>query len=396
MSDRKSSMTNLAGTGCGILFLLPFAAVGIGAAYLMVWHISSCWAAQSWVERPCTILQVELKREGGGKGGPTSHVEATYQYEFANQLFTGNRVWFGGGSDNVGNFHQRVFDELNDHLVRGRPFRCFVDPNDPKSSVLYRDVRIEMLLFEALFAVLFGGVGVGGLCGVVYVIRKTRRMNDAREFRPTEPWTWDEATREGTFRPQPLWIGVVIFALIWNLVSWPMAAMFLWDELKRGPSLFWLFLAFPVIGLGAAWAALRAVHRRIRFGRPLLTIRPWPLFVGEPFGGTIDFPAERPASPELVVALTVVKKSNSKNDQDTTLFSAATSIPNVDSGSPFFLDSQADLPRSPLMNDEAGESTAQWQIKVTGSEGSRDFEAIYELTAFQRPAADSSAPSLVE
>ena len=45
MSDRKSSMTTLAGTGCGILFLLPFAAVGIGAACLMVWHISSCRAA---------------------------------------------------------------------------------------------------------------------------------------------------------------------------------------------------------------------------------------------------------------------------------------------------------------------------------------------------------------
>jgi len=396
MPDRKNSMTNLAGSGCGILFLLPFAAVGIGAACMMVWHISGCWAAQSWLEQPCTIVRAELKRSGGGKGGPTFSVEADYQYEFGNQPFTGNRVWFGSGSDNIGNFHQRVYDELNDHRLQGRPFRCFVDPNNPSSSVLYRDVRIEMLLFEALFALIFGGVGVGGLCVLVYVIRKTRRMNDAREFRPAEPWTWDQATSEGTFRPQPLWIGVVFFALFWNIVSWPVAIVFLWDKFKQGPSLFWLLLALPLIGLAAAWSALRAVHRRIRFGRPLLTIRPWPLFVGEPFEGTIEFPADRPTSEELVVELTVVKKSNSKNEQDTTLFSESTSIPNVDTGSPFHLNSRADLPRSPRMNDEAGESTAKWQIKVTGSDGPRDFEAIYELAAFHRPAADSSAPSLVE
>lgn len=391
MPDRKRSLSNLTGTGCGILFLLPFAAVGIGAACLMVWHISSCWAAQSWAEHPCRIIRVELKHGGG-----TSRVEADYRYEFANRPFTGHRVWFGSGSDNIGNFHQRVYDELNDHRLRGRPFRCFVNPSDPSLSVLYRDVRIEMLLFESLFALIFGGVGVGGLCGVAYLARKTRHMNDARGLRPTEPWTWNEATLQGTFRPRPQWIGVILFALFWNLVSWPAAIAILADKFQQGPSLEWLLVAFPAIGLGAAWKALRAVHRRIRFNRPLLIIRSWPLFVGEPIEGTIDFPAERPASPELVVELTVVKQSDSDNKTFTTLFSETTSIPNIDTSSPFRLISRADLPRSPLMNDEDGESTAQWQIKVTGSDGPRDFEAIYDLTAFQRPNTNSTATSLAE
>ncbi len=392
MPDRKRSLKNFAGSGCGILFLLPFAAVGIGAACMVAWHISSCWAAQSWVEQPCAIVRADLKRSGGGKGGPTFSVEADYQYEFGNQPFTGNRVWFGSGSDNIGNFHQRVYDELNDHRLRGRPFRCFVDPSDPSSSVLYRDVRIEMLWFESIFVLLFGGFGVGGLCAVAYVIRATRRMNDARELRPSEPWTWNEATLEGTFRPQPLWMGVVGFALIWNILSWPNSILFLWDELKRGPSLIWLCLAFPAIGLGAAWMALRAVLRRIRFGRPLLTIRPWPLFVGDPFEGTIDFPAERPASPELVVELTVVKKSKTKNEQDTTLFHETTSIANVDSGAAFRLSSPSGLPRTALLNDETGTPTAKWQIKVTGSDDPSDFEATYELAVFRRETRQNHGP----
>jgi hypothetical protein len=382
--------------GCGILFLLPFAAVGIGAACVMAWHISCCWAAQSWVERPCTILQAELKTDRGGKGGGTFRVVADYQYEFANRQFAGNRVWFGTGSDNVGNFHQRVFDELKDHLAQGRPFRCFVDPNDPSSSVLYRDVRIEMLMFESVFALLFGGVGVGGLYGLIHVVRKIRRLNDARQFRPTEPWTWDEATREGSFRPASHWVGIVMFALIWNLASWLLAVNMLPNQFQRGPSLEWLIVVLPAIGLVAAWKALRAVHRRIRFGCPRLTLRTWPLFVGEPFEGTIEFPAERPASPEFVIELTVTERSTLKDRQDRILFSETTSIPNLDTASPFRFDSRAGLPRSPLLNDEAGVSTAQWQIKVTGSNGPGDFEAIYELAAFHRPADDSSTDSLVE
>ncbi len=382
MGTRKGSSS--IGTGCGVLFLMPFAAVGIGAAMMMAWHVWSYWVAQSWIERPCDIVRVEAVR--GGKGG-SWRVDADYRYEFNNQPFTGNRVWFGSGSDNIGRFQQQVLDELNTHRLQRRPFRCFVNPNDPSASVLYRDIRFEMLAFEFIFVLVFGGVGVGGLFGLIYVIRKTRRMNDARELRPTEPWTWDEATLAGAFRPFPRWIGVVIFAVFWNILTWTILTPVLMGVFQQGPSLEWLAIAFPVVGLVAAWRAILAVHQRLRFGVPPLTVRPWPLFVGQPIEATIDFLVERPASPELVFELTVIRKSTGEGDSDTILYRETVTIPNIDTGSSAHFESSANLPRTALLNDETTELKATWQIKVTGSEGSSDFKAKYELTIFQRSQA---------
>jgi|GEM_PF-4691229 len=219
MAVVKKPWSDRAGMGCAILFLLPFAATGVTCAVMAVWHMWCCWDAQSsWTERPCTIVRAELKAQHGE--GTTYKVEAEYQYEFNDQPFTGDRVWFGTGSDNISGFHENAHRELEQCQKQGRPFRCFVDPNDPASSVLYRDVRFEMVGFLLMFVLVFGGVGVGGLCGLVYVSRQTRRMNDARELRPSEPWTWDERLQDGMYRPQASWVGIVLIALFWNSTSW--------------------------------------------------------------------------------------------------------------------------------------------------------------------------------
>lgn len=385
MAVVKKPWSDRAGMGCAILFWLPFAATGVACAVMAVWHMWCCWDAQSsWTERPCTIVRAELKAQHGE--GTTYKVEAEYQYEFNDQPFTGDRVWFGAGSDNISGFHENAHRELEQCQKQGRPFRCFVDPNDPASSVLYRDVRFEMVGFLLMFVLVFGGVGVGGLCGLVYVSRQTRRMNDARELRPSEPWTWDERLQDGMYRPQASWVGIVLIALFWNSISWTVTLTVLIEEWKKGFSWMWLFMLFPVIGAGMAWLAVKAVWHRVRFGLPVLTVRPWPLFVGDPIEGTIDFPAVRPCSPDLNIELTVLRKSTTEESPDTALFREATSISNDGTGSAFRLSSPSGLPRTALRNDESGTQTAKWQIKVTGSEGPSDFEAIYELAVFQRPA----------
>lgn len=387
MTVVKKPWSDRAGMGCAILFLLPFAATGIACAVMAAWHVWLCWDAQSWTERSCTIVRTELKIHRDE--GTSYKVEAEYRYEVNDQLFTGDRVWFGTGSDNISGFHQDAHRELDQCQKQGRPFRCFVDPNDPASSVLYRDARFEMVGFLLMFALVFGGVGVGGLCGLVYVSRQTRRMNDARELRPYEPWTWDDATQDGMYRPQASWLRILLFALFWNAMSWAVTFAIVMKEWRKGFSWLWLFVLFPVIGVGMAWMAVKAVWHRMRFGLPVLTVRPWPLFVGDPIEGTIDFSAARPCSPDLNIELTVLKKSTTEESPDTTLFREATSISNDGTGSAFRLSSPSGLPRTALLNDESGIQTAKWQIKVTGSEGPSDFEAIYELAVFQREASQN-------
>ena len=61
-------------------------------------------------------------------------------------------------------------------------------------------------------------------------------MNDARELRPSEPWTWDDATQDGSYRPLASWVGIVLFALFWNSIGWTVTLAILIEEWKKG---FW-------------------------------------------------------------------------------------------------------------------------------------------------------------
>ncbi len=369
------------GMGCAVLFLLPFVLVGVFMTGKVATELWGWRSAQSWVERPCWIDRAELKEQSDD--GTTYQAVADYRYEFDNRPFNGSRVWLGSGFDNVGNFHRRVHRELQKHQTQGRPFRCFVNPSDPSVSVLYRDLRGEMLLFELAFVLTFGGVGVGGLVGLAFVSRKTKRMNSAREINPSEPWTWDAATADGRLLPKPNWIAIAAFTFIWNSISWPIASLFLWNEFQGGPSIIWFLLLFPLVGLGMLWLTFRALRIRIRFGLPVLTIQPWPFYVGDELSGTIEFPHAVPASAELVIELRVFVKG-SGDDSDKEFFKEVTRIPNEGDRCSFQFTPPADLPRTELLNENTNDSTANWEIKVTGSKGASEFEAAYELAAFAR------------
>lgn len=381
----SKSSVNLSGSrvglGCAVLFLLPFALTGVFMAWLFAAQVWEWRSAQSWVETPCWIDRAELKEQSDD--GTSYQAQADYRYEFNNGQFTGSRVWLESGFDNIGSFHQRVHRELQEHQTAHRPFRCFVNPSDPKVSVLYRELRGEMLVFKLMFVLTFGGVGVGGLIALAFVKRKTKRMDEIRELNPSEPWTWDTATADGKLLPKPKWIGIAAFALFWNSISWPIAGIFLWAEFQRGPSLIWLILLFPLIGLVLLRLTFNAVRCRIRFGLPVLTIQPWPVYIGDEFTGTIEFPQSAPQSEELVAELRVFVKG-SGDDSDKELFKEESRIPNDGEGCSFEFAPPADLPRTALLNESTTDSTANWEIKITGSEVASEFEAVYELTVFMR------------
>ena len=85
---------------------------------------------------------------------------AEYAYQYGGKQYTGRRVSLYG-SDNVGSFQQDVYRQLSEYRKSGRPFRCYVDPQQPDESILFRDLRWEMIGFQSIFALVFGGVGFG-------------------------------------------------------------------------------------------------------------------------------------------------------------------------------------------------------------------------------------------
>ena len=143
--------------------------------------------------------------------------------------------------------------------------------------------------FLVVFSLVFGGVGFGGL-GAMFLGRRALAADDARRHAaPDEAWRWRDDWASGTIVDATgrTMIGAWIFAVLWNLISWPSAVLAL-DELhKPGNRAAFLALLFPAIGLGLLVGAVRATVRAARFGGSVLTLRTVPGVIGHSLAGTV-------------------------------------------------------------------------------------------------------------
>ena len=275
----------------------------------MAWRMASAiteWnAARSWVETPARILAVRLERHAGD-GGDTLIATARYTYRFEGNRYEHDRVSLHEGSDNIGNFHQRVDAELRRFLQQEKPFRCFVNPRRPSEAVLYRDLRWELLSFEAMFGLVFGGVGGGMLVWSVYNRRQRQHAVVQRDRFPDEPWRCRTDWAEGRIRDDSMTGQLVAWALalLWNLISWAVAiAAYTGDQ----PLPAWvhaLTIGFPLIGLGLLSYAVALTLRHLRWGRSEFQLATVPGVIGGRLAGVIRLSRAINPPDGFLVALT--------------------------------------------------------------------------------------------
>ena len=100
-------------------------------------------AAQSWREVPAYISSVGFS---GDKGDYTVH--ALYRYKIAGEWIFGDEVALPLVCTNVyaSELWGERFERLERHVADETPFRCFVDPDDPRRSLLFRDGDLGPLL----------------------------------------------------------------------------------------------------------------------------------------------------------------------------------------------------------------------------------------------------------
>jgi len=275
-----------------MLFALPFAAVGVGMTWWS-WRIMARHEAmKSWVEVPATITHAELQTRRSDDG-TTFRAIAKYQYEFGGRQFTGERVSLHGGSDNLGSFQWNAHRELEFHLRQRKPFRCFVNPQDPSEAVLYRQLRWEMSAFFTLFATAFGAVGFGMLVGALATARRLPALGPAAGVLSDKPWLTraDWATgeiRAGSGAVAAPVLGVV--AAWWMVASTPLVMQM--PEIFQSTGSRWaaITLAFPAVGGVLLWAFVYQFLRRRKFGDSLLQLAATPGVVGGQLAGVIRIP----------------------------------------------------------------------------------------------------------
>ena len=201
-------------------FFALFAVVGGAMLYPFgIKPIARTIAARSWAPTPCQVLRAEV-RSHDSDDGTTYSVYILYQYEFRGQTYKGDRYSFVGGSSSGYEAKARVVEQYE---TAARPI-CYVDPHHPAQAVLKRGFHAGLLL--VLIPLAFLLVGTGGSIGVL-------RWAGTAKF-PTTAGMLPEQTPVGQavlmpkFSPRAKFLGMTIFALIWNGI----VSLFAWDSLS--------------------------------------------------------------------------------------------------------------------------------------------------------------------
>jgi hypothetical protein len=297
------------GAGCLILFGLPFAAVGVGMCVWLGSTILNYFSARNWVETPARIVRTELKVSHGRKSN-SYQATAEYTYDYGGQHYKGSRVGLTGGADNIGSFQQNAYRELSLYQQSGKLFRCFVNPARPDEALIYRDLRWEMLAFQLVFVLVFGGVGFGLLIGGVAAIRKERVRARLSAAHPESPWMWraDWAAGQIVATNKTLMLTSLSFAAFWNLVSAPLWFVLPGEIWQKHNYWALLGLLFPAIGIVlAAWAVF-CVLRWLKYGQSIFQMADVPGRIGGQFAGVVRTSAKVRPEDGFHLALRCVRR----------------------------------------------------------------------------------------
>lgn len=295
------------------LFALPFAGVGVGVLLLSVLPSLMEWQSmKSWREVDAHLLQAELTVNRSDDSN-TYEARARYRYSFAGLDYESKRVAITSGSDNVGDFQERLGARLTSAYKKQHTVTAWVNPENPTQAILNRDMRWGLLWFKMIFVLVFGGVG----CGLIAWVFLGRAGEIHHPECATKPWLvqpeWASEKISGNAKTA-VW-GVWGFALLWNAIS-----SFLWfvipSELAKGNYVIMVAILFPLVGLGLLYWAISTTLEWRRFGALALHLDPYPGSIGGQVGGQVDIPLAYSSAYQFPVTLACAHSYMSGSGKD--------------------------------------------------------------------------------
>ena len=280
-----------------LVFAIPFGAIGAGAAYAIGATIRDGLAAREWVR-----VKAEVLSYGNGS--------ALYRYTMDGKSYTGDRLGSNvlGGTDNVDSWHEDMDSMLSTAKSEGKPITVWVNPDDPRQSMVDNTIRWKLLVFFSPFALAFGGVGVGALYMLYRTLKPDRPRVAAAGARPT-PNTIASDQRGGVVM---LWV----FAFFWNAISFPIAFLFVPEVLESHDWVGLFVLIFPLVGVLLLWGCISGTINYFRRGGAQLMLKNEKPRAGGVIDGSVSFPRGIPAGTAFRVRL-VCNRGTVDSDGDT-------------------------------------------------------------------------------
>jgi hypothetical protein len=396
--------TDRTAAGCLALFALPFAAVGVVALYLTLDNLWS-WARMSrWDAVPAQLESLDLATHNGDKS-TTYEVRATYRYSFSGREYTGDRVAINRMADNIGSFQRDLYSKLEAARQRGGRVEAYVDPSNPASATLNRDLRGLLVAFESLFALVFGGVGFGLIFGVRVGFRRLAATRALQARHPDEPWRWRADWAEGKIRSSARTsaYGAAGFAALWNAVAIP-TGIIVWPEIEKGNYVALVGLLFPIAGVGLAVWAIRAWRRAALIKSATLELQHTPVALGGRIRGAIRIDGPTPDASEFKIEVSCVERRRAggqRSDQsERILWQGEWTVPrgrcevtDTYASIPLDLSIPGDQPAATGVDDT---DTVLWQLDASAGSTGRDFWLRFELPVFAVADASPDAAAEIE
>jgi len=219
-----------------LLFAIPFGGIGLFALYAMAAMAYDGVRSEDWV-----LVKADVT-------GP-----ASYRYTFDGKSYDSSRLGTLRipGTTNVDDFDEGVAEMLAKGRGANRPITVFVNPDNPSEALVDRSIRWPLMIFLTPFALAFGGVGLGALFLVRRIFTEPETQPGAKSRAPAKT----AASAVG---------GLWFFALMWNAISFPAAAIAVPQGLAEGEWGVLFVLLFPLIGIGVLWAAIGATVAWLR------------------------------------------------------------------------------------------------------------------------------------
>jgi hypothetical protein len=423
MAKRKSSK-ELSG-GCLSLFGLPFLVAGLFMSGIYFSGLAKWWSARNWEEVPCWIESAELK-VGRGDDSDTYEATASYRYIYQGRSHHGDQVSFHGGKDNIGRFQQKAHRELSSHLGEkpagaeadpqqdtAVPFRCYVNPEDPSESVLYRTLRWEMQAFMAIFALTFPAVGAGLVAGGIVSSLALRKEAALREIHPGEPWKWSAQWTGNTIPENATkWRAALYFYTLWSgIIVFTLIASALISGAFQSNGMAWVLMIFVILWCIPAWFSIKRFRHRLAVGGVRFEPREMPAWPGGVMEGAILLqrppPMRLPAEIDLVCEKSITRKTGDGDSTSTEKIWSHRETVSPDAVSrdlsgfrlPVKFTLPADAPETGAANTPDTKHTWKLHFKVPGTA----IDSAFELPVFRTEkspalseASSSAAPSILD
>jgi hypothetical protein len=254
--------------------------------------------------------------------------------------------------------------------------------------------------FFALFGLVFGGVGLGGIAAALAGRRKLLARAAVQASHPDSPWLWrpDWASGHIMDSSRTVVFTAWAFAALWNLISFPTAFLAVRTAVQEGKPAAFLALLFPLVGIGVVVWAVRTTLRYRKYGVSRLELSGVPAVIGRSLTGMVRAPARIRPEAGFDVSLTCIRRvtrggGKNRSTSESVVWQEERRVAGEPRRTAAAMETHIPiafrLPADAIpCDDTESDNRVLWRLQLSASVPGVDYESRFEVPVFRTPLSD--------